>query len=138
MIVKQLTDMSDILKLVPIEVALRAKEKTDVPIKDVLTFIQHQLSNPYFGIWGVFDDDKMLGYVSAYANIVGSTREVYIWRIWHDPHHNEVMPVLHNVLKEFGKMTKAKKARIEVTRGMKALERKWGWKPKSVIMELEV
>lgn len=139
MIVKRLTDMADILKLVPIEVRLREKEKTEVPTKDMLTLIQSQLPNPLFGIWGVFNgNEQVLGYVSAYVNVIGTTKDMYIWRIWHDPKHKEVMNILQNILKEFAMATRTKKVKIEVTRGMKAFNKKWGFKPKSIIMEREV
>ncbi len=139
MTIKKVTNISEVLRLVPIEVRLREKEKSDVPVKDILTFIQQQLQiNPYFGIWIVEEDDEVVGYVGLFANIVGGTRDVYMWRIWYEPHRHEVIKILYDIVVAYAEEVKAKKVRIEVTRGVKALERSWGFKPVATIMERRV
>jgi hypothetical protein len=139
MIVKRVTDIAEVLRIVPIEVKLRQKEKSDIAIKDVLTFVQGQLqSNPYFGIWIVEDGEDVAGYVGLFINVIGRQKSLYIWRIWHDPHRPEVMLMLQDIIAECASNTKTDKIRIEVTRGMKAFNRKWGFKPISTIMERRV
>jgi hypothetical protein len=136
MTIKRVTEMAEVLKLVPIEIKLREKEKSEVPTKDILAFVQGQLqTNPYFGMWIVEDEDIVLGYVGLFLNVVGGIRDLHIWRVWHDPHHPEVMDVLYKTVTDCAKNARARTMKIDITRGAKAYEKKWGFKPVSTIME---
>lgn len=139
MTITKVTSMEQVLKLVPIELKLREKEKSDVPVKDMLTFVQYQLqANPYFGVWILEEDDALVGYIALFANVVGGVRDLHIWRIWHDPHRPDAMRVLEDVIRSAVDAVRAKKVKIEVARGEKVYQRKWGFKPVSTILERRV
>jgi hypothetical protein len=61
-----------------------------------------------------------------------------VWRIWYDQRKREAMNLLENAILSWGRDNKIKTLRIEVKRGLKALQRTWGFRPVSVIMERRV
>jgi hypothetical protein len=140
MIVKRITDMADIMNIIPIEVRLRVKEKTNVPVKDILAFLNVQLPNPLFAVWMVADGEDIAGYVFTLINTFSSSsnREMMILRIWYDQHKKEAIRLLVEVMREWVKENKIKNVRIEVKKGLRAFQKKWGFKPVSVIMERRV
>lgn len=137
MTVKRVTDMMDIMQIVPIEVRLREKEQSDVPVKDILTFINAQLQSPYFAAWIVTDNDIVLGYVFTLINAFAQ-KEMMILRIWYEPHHKEAIKMLIEAMTQWVTEHKVKKVRIEIKRGLKAFQKKWKFYPVSVIMERRV
>jgi hypothetical protein len=136
MIVKRVTDISEVLKIVPIETRLRAKEHSEVPIKDMLTFVNMQLSSSLFAIWMVLDGEAVAGYACTLINPI--SRDMMIWRIWYDQHKKEAMKLLESAILQWGKEYKTRTLRVEVVRGIRALQKTWGFKPRSVIMERRI
>jgi hypothetical protein len=136
MIVKRVTDMAEVLKIVPIETRLREKEHSQVPVKDILSFVNMQINSPLFAIWMVLDGETVRGYACTLINPI--SHSMMIWRIWYDQHKKEAMTLLKEAILQWGKSYKVKILRIEVIRGLKALQRTWGFNPKSVIMERRV
>lgn len=137
MTVKRVTDMMDIMQIVPIEVRLREKEQSDVPVKDILTFVNAQLLNPYFSIWIATENNRVLAYVITLINAF-NTKEIVILRIWYDHHNKEAFRLMVKEMETWAKSNGVQTERIEINRGMKAYIKKWNFNPVSVVMKRRI
>ena len=145
MYVKRTTDMNDILRLVPIEVKLREKEKTSVKTQELLTFVQSQLDNPLFYAILFFTDETekdIMGYIMLLVIPfkLMDMQHVNILRVYYDPKYRntEIKEVGWQIAEAIAREHGIKKVRIEVKRGEKAYQRTWGFKRKSIVMERRV
>lgn len=145
MFVKRITEMADVLRVVPIEVKLREKEKTGTGTNEFLTFVQSQLLNPFFYFIQVFEDNSesnLVGYIVVLVipiKIMG-LQQVNIMRVYYDPKYRKtgILKTLWNTVDVIAKYHKIKKIRIEVTRGERAIARKHGFKKYATVMERRV
>jgi hypothetical protein len=145
MYIKRITQIEDVLRLVPIEVKLREKEKSPVKAQELLTFVQSQLNNPLFYIVCVYEDETekdIVGYMILFAipfNLM-DMKSVNILRVYYDPkyRHTDIRNIGWQIIEEIAKMNKIKKVRIEVKRGMKAYEKTWKFKQVTTVMERRV
>lgn len=145
MFVKRTNDIKDILRLVPIEVKLRERERTPVRAQELLTFVQSQLSNPLFYAVIVYEDEteqSIAGYIFLLAipfKLMGM-QHINILRVWYDPKYREqgIREIGWQIVEEVAKTHGIKDVRIEVVRGEKAYERTWGFRKKSIVMERRV
>lgn len=142
MYVKRTTDIQDIIRLVPIEVKLREKEKSPVKAQELLAFVQSQLNNPLFYAVIVYEDAterKITGYMFLLAITIPimDMKQVNVLRVWYDHTQDRKqmkeigMEIIRTVAKNHG----IKKVKIEVQRGAKVYERMWGFKPVSTVLE---
>lgn len=142
MYVKRTTDIQDIIRLVPIEVKLREKEKSPVKAQELLAFVQSQLNNPLFYAVIVYEDAterKITGYMFLLAITIPimDMKQVNVLRVWYDHTQDRKqmkeigMEIIRTVAKNHG----VKKVKIEVQRGAKVYERMWGFKPVSTVLE---
>lgn len=140
--IKRVTDIEDVLRIVPIEVKLRAKEKTSVKTNELLTFVQSQLTNPLFYFICVFEDETekdLVGYIVLLAvpyNIM-DMKSVNVLRVYYDPkyRHTNIKEIGWKIIEEVGRVNHIKKVRIEASRGVRAYERTWGFKPVRTVLE---
>lgn len=145
MYIKRTTDIQDIIRLVPIEVKLREKEKSPVKAQELLTFVQSQLNNPLFYAVIVFEDETekdIMGYIFLLVipYKIMDMQHVNILRVWYDPKYKdtEIKSVGWQIAQTIAKDHGIKKVRIEVMRGEKAYQRTWGFKHRSTVMERRV
>jgi hypothetical protein len=142
MFVKRTNDINDIIRLVPIEVSLREKEKSPVKAQELLAFVQSQLNNPLFYAVIVYADEmerKITGYMFLLAITIPimDMKQVNVLRVWYDHTQDRKqmkeigMEIIRTVAKNHG----IKKVKIEVQRGAKVYERMWGFKPVSTVLE---
>lgn len=145
MFVKRTTDMNDILRVVPIEVKLREKEKTNVRTKDFLVFVQSQLQNPYFYFIIVFEDKSerdIVGYIALFVitTKIMDMQQVNVMRVYYDPKYRKTnikklgWDIVEAVAKEHGIKTVC----AEVQRCEKAFMRTFGFKKRSTVLERRV
>ena len=90
MYIKRTTDINDIIRLVPIEVKLREKEKSSVKAQELLTFVQSQLNNPLFYAVIVYEDETekdIMGYIMLLVIPfkIMDMQHVNILRVYYDP-----------------------------------------------------
>jgi hypothetical protein len=142
MYIKRTTDMKDIIRLVPIEVKLREKEKSPIRAQELLDYVQSQLNNPLFYAVIVYEDETervITGYMFLLAitiRIMGM-KQVVVIRVWYDHKQDKKvmrdigMDIIRTVASNHG----IKKVKIEVQRGAKVYERIWGFKPVSTVLE---
>jgi len=131
----EMRDISDFLKLIPMEMEIRNKGRDIMPIKDMITFVQRQLEdNPNFHILIAYDDERIVGYAAFYINPQPEFRQFHLYRIWTDPKRPDALKELDETRKQIMKHLKLKSFTIEVYKNVHALERK-GFYVKSYIME---
>jgi len=145
MYIKRTTDIQDIIRLVPIEVKLREKEKSPVKAQELLAFVQSQLTNPLFYPVIVFEDEtekNIMGYIMLLVIPfkIMDMQHVNILRVYYDPKYRKtnIREVGWNIVEEVAKHYGIKKVRIETMRGSKAYERAWGFTPRSTVMERRI
>jgi len=145
MYIKRTTDIQDIIRLVPIEVKLREKEKSPVKAQELLAFVQSQLTNPLFYPVIVFEDEtekNIVGYIMLLVIPfkIMDMQHVNILRVYYDPKYRKtnIREVGWNIVEEVAKHHGIKKVRIETMRGSKAYERAWGFTPRSTVMERRI
>lgn len=145
MFVKRTNDINDIIRLVPIEVSLREKEKSPVKAQELLAFVQSQLNNPLFYPIIVYEDEteeKIIGYIFLLAVTIPimDMKQVNVMRVWYD--HKQDRKAMRdlglNIIREVAHYHGIKKVKIEVQRGAKVYERMWGFKPVSTVMERRI
>jgi hypothetical protein len=145
MFIKRTTDIQDVIRLVPIEVRLREKEKSPVKAQELLTFVQSQLNNPLFYAVIIYEDETekdIVGYmiILVIPYKIMDMQHVNILRVWYDPKYRgtEVRKVGWQIVDTIAKQYNIKNVRIEVMRGEKAYQKTWGFKRRSVVMERRV
>jgi hypothetical protein len=145
MIVKRITDISDMMKLVPIEVQLRNKHHSSVKTRDLLEFVEKMLPNQLFYPVVIYEDEteqKPIGYIVILVipNKLMDMRCVSVLRVWYDPHYKDqgIVELGWNIMKTICKQHNIDKIRIEVSRGAKAYHKAWGFEPIATVMERRV
>ena len=145
MYIKRTTDIQDIIRLVPIEVKLREKEKSPVKAQELLAFVQSQLTNPLFYPVIVFEDEtekNIMGYIMLLVIPfkIMDMQHVNILRVYYDPKYRKtnIKEVGWNIVEEVAKHHGIKKVRIEAMRGVRAYEKAWGFKARSTILERRI
>ena len=145
MYIKRTNDINDIIRLVPIEVKLREKEKSSVKAQELLTFVQSQLNNPLFYAVIVYEDETekdIMGYIMLLVIPfkIMDMQHVNILRVYYDPKYRKtnIRDVGWKIVEEVAKHHGIKKVRIEAMRGVKAYEKAWGFKARSTILERRI
>lgn len=145
MFVKRTTDIKDILRVVPIETRLREKAKAETGTNDFLTFVQSQLSNPYFYFLQAFEDETeraLVGYIVILVipiKLMG-LQQVNILRVYYDPKYRKtgILDTFWNAVDMIARHHKIKKVRIEVTKHEKAYTRRHNFKKYATVMERRI
>ena len=143
--IKRTNDMNYIIRLVPIEVKLREKEKSPVKAQELLAFVQSQLNNPLFYAVIVYEDETekdIMGYIMLLVIPfkIMDMQHVNILRVYYDPKYRKtnIREVGWNIVEGVAKHHGIKKVRIEAMRGVKAYEKAWGFKCRSTILERRI
>ena len=133
--IERTNDMTEILKCLPFEREIRKRGRDSSRESDMLLFVQSQLSNPLFGFWIAYNDDKIIGYTVAMINPIKGMERLHLLRIY--TKRKDLMKEFENILKEWAKQFKIKIAQMTVTNGkmIKAFQKKYGYKVVSVNME---
>ena len=111
-----------------------------MPIKDTLSLLKMNFEhNPYFKFYMIFADeeDKLLGYMAIIIRPQKEYKTIHLYRIWYDG-TKEVFEKMKEIITYIGKETKCKRLTIEVYKNEAALERLYGFKKSSVIMERRI
>lgn len=132
--IERVTDLNEILKCVPYEQDIRSRGRDVSSISTMLLSISELILNPLFGYWIAYEDDKVVGYMSAIASRQKSLKRILLLRLYAPS--KEIREKFDEVLKEFGKEFKIKPGivRIEMFKHDRAMQR-LGWKKVSTIME---
>ena len=131
--IERTTDMKEILKCVPYEYEISEKGRDRSRIRDRLLYLDSQINNPYLGFWIAYDDNnEVLGYTLASIVLIPGMERLYLLRMYAPT--IEAREAFENILKDWAKEHKIKFAQIAVAKGVKALQRKYGFKPDSVNM----
>jgi len=151
MIFEYAKDMTDILKLVPIEMNMLKKHhsKNAMDIKDRLLWIDcilngKKMTTHYeFKVLMVYADEnkeKVLGFIifSIMKSNIKYLNEIRIFRAWYDHGFPEIKDTVWTMLENIAKEFKIHKIVFEASRGIKAFVRTWKMKPVSVILERKV
>jgi hypothetical protein len=133
-------NISDILQCIPMELEIRKKGRDVMPIRDMLSLLKQNFEhNPCFKFYMIFADegDTLLGYIGLIVRPEKEVRTIHLYRIWHDG-TKEVLEKLKEIIKLIAKETKCKRLTVEVYKDEKALERVYGFKKHSTIMERRI
>jgi len=133
-------DISEVLRCLPMEIEIRKKGRDVMPIKDTLSLLKMNFEhNPYFKFYMIFADeeDKLLGYMAIIIRPQKEYKTIHLYRIWYDG-TKEVFEKMKEIITYIGKETKCKRLTIEVYKNEAALERLYGFKKSSVIMERRI
>lgn len=133
-------DINEVLKCLPMEVKIRNKGRDVTAIKDTLSLLKTAFEiNPYMRFFMAFpdDSDELIGYLVLIIHPEKELKIIHLYRIWYDG-KKEVLNQFIEIIKYLAKEFKCKRLTIEVFKNEKALERKWGFKKSSVIMERRI
>jgi hypothetical protein len=133
-------DIADILKCIPMELEIRKKGRDIMPIRDMLSILKKNFdSNPFFKFYMILEDEgeKLLGYVGLIIRLEKENKTIHLYRIWHDG-TKEVLDKLKEIIRYISKESRCKRLTIEVYKNEKVLERIYGFKRHSVIMERRI
>lgn len=135
--IERVTDLNEILKCVPYEQDIRSKGRDVSSISTMLLSISELISNPLFGYWIAYDDDKIVGYMSAIASRQKNLKRILLLRMYASS--KKIREKFNDTLKEFGREFKIKPGivRIEMFRHDRAMQR-LGWNKVSTIMEKRI
>ncbi len=122
------------------EIEIRKKGRDVMPIRDTLSLLKQNFEqNPYFKFFLIFadDSDTLMGYMGLVIHPEKELKTIHLYRIWHDG-AKEVMEQLKEIIRQIAKENKCKRLTIEVYNNEKALERSYGFKKSSVLMERRI
>ncbi len=122
------------------EIEIRKKGRDVMPIRDTLSILKQNFEqNPYFKFFLIFagDSDALGGYMALVIHPEKELKTIHLYRIWHDG-AKEVMEQLKEIIRQIAKENKCKRLTIEVYNNEKALERSYGFKKSSVLMERRI
>jgi len=135
--IERVTDINEILKCLPFEQEVRDKGRDTMKISDMLFFLKDQIGNPMFGFWMAYDDeDDIIGYLSAMMVLLPGMKKLHLLRLY--AKDSIVLAAFRDVVKVFCKDFKVKTVMISVSKNVRAIKRKYGFKPVSVTMEMEL
>jgi len=133
-------EISEVLRCIPMEVEIRKKGRDVMPIRDTLSLLKLNFDlNPYFKFYMIFPDDgeELLGYIVLIIRPEKEMKTIHLYRIWYNG-KKEVLEQMKEIIRYISKETKCKRLTIEVFKNEKALERLWGFKRYSVVMERRI
>ncbi len=133
-------DVSEVLRCLPMELEIRKKGRDVMPIRDTLSLLKKNFEhNPYFRFFLIFadDNDDVLGYMGLVIYPEKELKTIHLYRIWYNG-TKEVLEQLKEIIRHIAKETKCKRLTIEVYNNEAALERSYGFKKSSVIMERRI
>ena len=122
------------------EVEIRNKGRDTMSIKDTLSLLKTAFEyNPYLRFFMAFPDerDELIGYLVLIIRPEKEFKTIHLYRIWYDG-KPEVLDQFKEIIRYFAKEFKCRRLTIEVFKNEKALEKKWGFKKSSVIMERRI
>ena len=143
---RKITDMQEIMKLLPIEQAIMAREPEagKMPLRDKLLWLDCLVNKKPFaetdgGVMAWYDGDKVVGYMilSCTKSKIKYFDAIHVYRVWHDPDYdiaNEVEEYLIGLAKNM----KVHTIRSEANRRLRAFQRKYHMQPISVNLERKV
>jgi len=135
MIIERIYSIERVLECVPFEVEIRNKHRDASKVQKMLLFVQSQFENPMFGFW-IASEENILGYAVAMISLVPGGESLIILRLY--AKIPKVRDGLIEELKQFAKQFGVKTARITVRKNVKALTRKYKFKPVSINMERKI
>jgi hypothetical protein len=133
-------DITEILKCIPMELEIRKKGRDVMPIRDMLSLLKLTFeNNPLFKFYMIFEDegDALLGYMGLFVRPEREVRTIHLYRIWHNG-SKDVLEKLKEIIRGISKETKCRRLTIEVYKNENVLERIYGFKRHSVIMERRI
>ena len=144
---RQITDMQEIMKLLPIEQEIMKKEPETgkMSLRDKLLWLDCLVNKKPFvefndgGIMGWYDGDKLIGYMilSATKAKIKYFDTLRIYRVWHDPNY-DISNEMENYMVSLAKSLKIHSITSEANRRIRAFQRKYQMQPVSVNMERKV
>ena len=129
--IKRLTTIEEALTLIPWEHEIQQKGRVSCPIQRLLVTIRDHIDNPMFIILFAHDKGKPLGF--CISIISKKDKLIYILRMY----GSGLVEHFLNELIQLGKGYHVNKFFFTVENGMKAIERKYGFKQVSVNMDGE-
>ena len=133
-------DIADVLQCIPMEIEIRNKGRDKIPIKDTLSLLKQNFEhNPFFHFFLIFPDEDgaLLGYFAINLHPQKELRTIHLYRVWHNG-SREVADKIRELLVAIAKETKCRRLTIEAYKNEAALERLYGFKKSSVIMERRI
>jgi hypothetical protein len=143
--IREVTDIAELLKIVPFEVEVMKKEPKagSMLLKDKITWIEAELSGKSiykgygFKVFFFYRGDELVCFtvLSITKSVIKYFDEIRIYRVWHkDP---ECVDKFWELIKWLGKEHKIKKIRLETNRpsAERLFRRKYGLRSVSINME---
>ena len=133
------TTINETLQMLPIEQEIRKKEKEIIPLKDALISIAASIEDPNFGFWIAYDDNnEIIGFMilTIIQDITAKTLQIH--RVWYKQTEKEVLNQFLKTGRKWAKDNNIKRVVMLANRRIKAIQRKWKFKPIAVIMERRI
>ena len=135
--IERINDLAEILKCLPFEREIRVKGRDNTRESDMLLFIRSQLDNPLFGVWFSYNGGGDInGYMIGMLSLIpGFHREIILRMYTKD---SKIKDEFFNILAQWAKEYKIKIQHTTVIKNIKAILRKFKFKPVSVNMERRI
>ena len=136
--IRRITDIQEVLRCLPFEREVRKKGRDKSRESQLLLFIQSYIESPYFGFFIAYDEDnEILGYSVAFISIIaGIGNRMHLSRLY--AKKKEVFDALTDSMREWIKPYNIKTVQITAYKHIKAIQRRYKFKPVSVIMERRI
>lgn len=136
MYVRETRDINDFLQCLQMEQVVRKKKRDKSSLSDMIDYLGRNFRrNPLMRMFMAFsDDDEMIGYTILNINPDTGAKNIHIYRTWYkgDP---EIQKTFWKIIKALATDYGCDTCTIEVYKNARAYERKWGFKPYSMILE---
>jgi hypothetical protein len=133
-------DITEVLRCVPMEMEIRKKGRDHMPIRDMLSLVKENFEhNPLFHFFLIFEDDSdnLIGYFAIIIRPQKEFRTINLYRIWHDG-SKEVRDKIEEIITQIAKETKCRRLTIEVYKNESSIERLYGFRKSSTVMERRI
>jgi len=138
------TSIEEVLDCIPIEIEIRKKEDEYIKLKDMLAFLESQISQPYLGFYIAYEEEKIIGFLVLFYVPLRGFEQIQIMRVWYDHHYKEVIKEFENIIRQWKRETKAPRVTVEMEarrKGksnmgrIKAFKKKWGFSLRTIVLE---
>jgi len=144
--VRAVTDITEIMRLIPFEVEIaKGEPEGSISIRDRISWIEAEINNrPFveyydFKIFIFYENGEIIGY--AIASLTKATikyfNEIRVYRVWYDHEHPECVEEFWKTIKAWAKEHKVHilRADVDSEKLQEHFKEKYKMTPISVLME---
>ena len=129
--IQRMTSMEEVFAIMPWEFEIQKKGRISYPVQKLLLIIRERIDDPMFNVLFAYDDKKPLGFCIAFMTNVPGDKAIHILRMFAPGIVEKFLWELEQWGKQFGRRT----IDLSIDKDVNAVEKRYGFKRKSTIME---